>query len=62
MPGLDGISTTEVRGSSILPSAVVMLPISDEVHTRVQVKEQQGFWRGVGPERRDERRSLKPLR
>jgi len=48
MPGRDGISTTEVKGLSILQSAVVMLSISGDVHTRVQAKEQLGCWRGMG--------------
>jgi len=60
MQGMDGISTTEGMGSSILQSAVVMLSISNEVHTRVQAQEQQGSWRGMGRERCYERRSLKP--
>jgi len=60
IPDLDGISTTEGMGSSILQSAVVMLSISNEVHTRVQAQEQQGSWRGMGRERCYERRSLKP--
>ena len=60
MPGRDGTSTIEAMGSSSLQSAVVMLNVSDDVHTRVQAKEQQGFWRGVGRERCYERRSLKP--
>jgi hypothetical protein len=59
MPGRDGITTAEVMGSSSLQSAVVMLSISDDVHTRVQTQEQQGFWRGVGRERCYERGSLK---
>jgi len=42
MPGMDGISTTEGMGSSILQSAVVMLNISNDVHTRLQAQEQQG--------------------
>ncbi|MFL5702123.1 MAG: hypothetical protein ACJ8AG_04765 [Ktedonobacteraceae bacterium] len=45
MPDMNGISTTELRGSSTVQITVVKLGISDDVRTRVQAKEQQGCWR-----------------
>ena len=44
MPDMDGISTMEGMGSSLLQSGVVMLSISNDVHRRVQAQEQQGSW------------------
>jgi DNA-binding NarL/FixJ family response regulator len=38
MPGMDGITTTQVIRSSISQSAVVMLSIYDDVHTRTRAQ------------------------
>ncbi len=38
MPGMDGIATTSVIRASIPQSAVVMLSIYDDVHTRARAK------------------------
>lgn len=38
MPGMDGITATEVLRSNIPQSAVVMLSIYDDVHTRARAQ------------------------
>ena len=38
MPGMDGITTTQVLRSSIPQSTVVMLSIYDDVHTRARAR------------------------
>ena len=38
MPGMDGITTTEILRTSIQQSAVVMLSIYDDVHTRARAQ------------------------
>jgi len=38
MPGMDGITTTQVIRSSIPQSVVVMLSIYDDVHTRARAQ------------------------